>query len=223
YRELVAHTAQQFARRHFSFADFPWRIPYLGWIGEEFPLLLLGLYAGRRRIFENIPAHLPFIRKVMWWGLGLGLVGNLVWVVTSEMSNPAWPYLTRQVGGLFEHVVGKPALCFFYASVIILLAQQEVWKTRLAALAPVGRIALSNYLFQILVFAMILYSYGLGLYGKVGPAMGVALTLLIFAVQVLLSVWWVRRFRFGPAEWLWRTLTYGKLQPMRLTAAPAAA
>ncbi|MGH9555994.1 MAG: DUF418 domain-containing protein, partial [Terriglobales bacterium] len=191
YRELVALHAQWFVRWHFSFAYFPWHIPYLRWwIGGAFPLLLLGFYAGRRRIFENIPAHLSFIRKVMWWGLGLGLVGNLMWVVTSEMSNPAWPYLTRHVGQLFQ-AVGQPALCFFYASAIILLAQQEAWKTRLAVLAPVGRIALSNYLFQILVFAMTFYSYGLGLYGKVGPAMGLALTLLIFAVQILLSVWWV--------------------------------
>ncbi len=53
-------------------------------------------------------------------------------------------------------------------------------------------------------------------YGKVGPLAGTALTFLIFPAQVLLSVWWVRRFRFGPAEWLWRTLTYGKLQPMRV-------
>ncbi|MFQ5777077.1 MAG: DUF418 domain-containing protein [Terriglobia bacterium] len=111
--------------------------------------------------------------------------------------------------------LGRPAICFFYASAIILLVQREAWKKRLAPLGSVGRLALSNYLLQSVVCTTIFYSYGLGLYGQVGPAQGLVLSVLIYAFQILLSVWWVRRFRFGPAEWLWRTLTYGKLQPMR--------
>jgi len=101
------------------------------------------------------------------------------------------------------------------------LAQREAWKKRLAPLGAVGRLALSNYLLQSLVCTTIFYSYGLGLFGKVGPALGLALTVLIFALQIPLSVWWMKRFRFGPAEWLWRTLTYGRLQPMRVSQ-PAA-
>ena len=58
-------------------------------------------------------------------------------------------------------------------------------------------------------------------WGKVGPLIGVTLAVLNFPVLVLLSMWWIRRFRFGPAEWLWRTLTYGRLQPMRVSQ-PAA-
>jgi uncharacterized protein len=76
--------------------------------------------------------------------------------------------------------------------------------------------ALTNYLLQSVICTTIFYSYGLGLYGQVGPAAGVSLTVLIFVTQIMLSVWWMRRFRFGPVEWLWRTLTYGKLQPMRV-------
>ncbi len=69
---------------------------------------------------------------------------------------------------------------------------------------------------QSLIFTTILYAYGLGFYGRVGPAREAILTFLIYMLQVLLSVWWLRHFRFGPAEWLWRTLTYGRLQPMRV-------
>jgi uncharacterized protein len=76
--------------------------------------------------------------------------------------------------------------------------------------------ALSNYLFQSLVCTTLFYSYGLGLFGKVGPAAGLALSFAIYSVQVPLSVWWLRRFRFGPMEWVWRSMTYGKLQPMRM-------
>ena len=112
--------------------------------------------------------------------------------------------------------VGVPGLCFFYVSTFVLALQREAWRRRLAPLAAVGRMALSNYLLQSLVCTTIFYSYRLGLYGQVGPALGLALTALIFTLQIPLSMWWLRRFRFGPAEWLWRTLTYGKLQPMRV-------
>ncbi len=213
FGEIVAQSAHNFVWRY-SALDRRYIFP----LGYVFPLFLLGLYAGRRRILENIPAHLPFIRKVMWWGLGLGLPANVVSVVRWELSNPAWPYLTSQLAELLW-AVGAPALCFFYASAIILLVQRHGWKERLAPLAAVGRMALSNYLFHSLVFVFIFYSYGLGLYGKVGPLGGVVLAVPIFAVQLPLSVRWLRRFRFGPAEWLWRTLTYGNLQPMRVAAA----
>ena len=60
----------------------------------------------------------------------------------------------------------------------------------------------------------ILYGYGLGLYGRVGVAAGLPMTLAIFMVQVFLSRWWLQRFRMGPIEWVWRTASYGRLQPM---------
>jgi uncharacterized protein len=76
--------------------------------------------------------------------------------------------------------------------------------------------ALSNYLFQSLVCTTLFYSYGLGLYGKVGPALGLGLTVVVFLIQIPLSRWWLARFRFGPVEWLWRSLSYGTLQPLRV-------
>jgi uncharacterized protein len=110
--------------------------------------------------------------------------------------------------------VGAPALSIAYMSAITLLAEREVWRRRLTPLAAVGRTALSNYLLQSLICTTIFYSYGLGLFGKVGPAAGTALAVVIYAVQVPLSGWWLRRFEFGPMEWLWRSLTYMKRQPM---------
>jgi uncharacterized protein len=76
--------------------------------------------------------------------------------------------------------------------------------------------ALSNYLFQSLLCTTLFYSYGFGLYDRVHPAVGLALSLAIYSLQVPLSLWWLRHFRFGPMEWVWRSLTYGKLQPMRM-------
>jgi uncharacterized protein len=75
--------------------------------------------------------------------------------------------------------------------------------------------ALSNYLMQSLICTTIFYSYGLGLFGSVGRATGLGLAVGIYAAQVAFSVWWLNRFQFGPMEWLWRSLTYGKRQPLR--------
>ncbi len=75
--------------------------------------------------------------------------------------------------------------------------------------------ALTNYLTQSIVCTLIFYGYGLGLFGKMGAAMGIGLTLVIYLLQIPISHWWMKRFKYGPAEWLWRSLTYGKPQPMK--------
>jgi len=130
------------------------------------------------------------------------------------------PWARSWIGDAAFNQFGVPALCFCYAYAIVLLAQNPKWKVRFAPLAPVGRMALSNYILQILFFDLL--AYGLGFFGKVGPLLGVPVGVVVFLLEVLLSAWWMRRFRFGPAEWLWRTLTYGKLQPMRMRPRAAA-
>jgi len=84
-------------------------------------------------------------------------------------------------------------------------------------LQTVGRMALTNYLLQTLICTTLFNAYGLGLYGKVGPAAAALLATAIYLLQVALSVLWIRHFRFGPAEWLWRSATYGRLQPTRIS------
>ena len=80
--------------------------------------------------------------------------------------------------------------------------------------------ALSNYLLQSLIATTLFYGYGFGLFGQVGPALGLLITIAIFTAQIPLSVWLMGRFRFGPVEWLWRTLTYLRWQPFRLQPVP---
>ena len=85
----------------------------------------------------------------------------------------------------------------------------------LRPLAALGRLALTNYLLQSVIATFLFYGHGLGLARQVSPSLAVLITVAILAVQILGSGWWVGHYRFGPAEWLWRTLTYGRLQPMR--------
>jgi len=178
-------------------------------------LFLLGLYAGRRRIFHDISAHLPFIRRVQGWGLMIGVAGNAAFAVGGSFD-PSPTSVMQNVGAMCL-LVAAPAMSFFYASTIILLTQGEAWRRRLAPLAAVGRMALSNYLLQSLICTTIFYSYGLALFGKVRPSLGLLLTIIICLIQIPLSVWWLRRFQFGPIEWLWRSLTYWQRQPLRVS------
>ncbi|HET8549862.1 MAG TPA: DUF418 domain-containing protein, partial [Bryobacteraceae bacterium] len=113
-----------------------------------------------------------------------------------------------------------PAISAFYGSSVLLLAIRDEWKARLAPFGAVGRMALTNYVMQSVVLANLFWLTGL--YGRVGPAIGLIPTFLLYAGQVKFSVWWLERYRFGPAEWLWRSLTYGQKQPMRRIASPPA-
>jgi uncharacterized protein len=182
---------------------------------------LLGFVAGRRRLFHDAPQHLPFFRKLLGWGAFLGaLSGGTVFLVfflmRQKLIDPQSPWM------LLMHLVrqlNEVCLAGFYLAVIVLLFQRPVWQRLLSLFAPVGRMALTNYLGQTVLSVFMYYGFGLGLLGKVGPAATVGLTLALFAVQVAFSHWWLARFRFGPAEWVWRSLTYGKAQPMLSTPA----
>lgn len=180
-----------------------------------FAMFLLGLYFGKREIFQNIPAHLPLFKRLLVVGLTVGIAGNLLFAIGSQYSSRMEPSLLTWLATVGQ-TIGAPLLALAYASAIILLMQRARWAKLFSPLAAMGRMALSNYFFQTIVCTTIFYAYGLGLYGEVGAAMGIALTFAIYFAQLPLSVWWMNRFRFGPLEWLWRSLTYGKWQPMRL-------
>ena len=123
-----------------------------------------------------------------------------------------WGVAERQ---FFTLNFAGPLLAASYTFGLALLLADPAWRWRLAPLAAVGRMALSNYLGQTLIAVLLFHGYGFGLYGRVGPAWGLAATVAVFALQVALSVWWLRRFRFGPAEWAWRSLSYRRAQPWR--------
>jgi uncharacterized protein len=175
-------------------------------------MFLLGLYVGKQRLLHNAKEHLTLFRKTFVWTGLMGLAGTILealFLSTVSVLEPTFLGLL----GLTGYTVGAPALSLCYASGLVLLAQRV---KQLNVLAPLGRTALSNYLLQSILCTTLFYGYGFNLYGKVGSLLGIVITVVIFALQIPLSHGWLRYFRFGPAEWLWRTLTYGKVQPMRL-------
>ena len=183
-------------------------------VPQVFAMFLLGLWVGRRRILHDPAPHERLLRRLVLWGLPFGLLCNAGFTALLHIGGEEWLIWPTFEGYVLQWV-GVPPLAFGYAAGVVLLIRSDAWRRRLAPLAAVGRMALSNYLLQTLVCTTLFYSYGLGLFGKVGPAWGLLMTVVIFALQIPLSVWWLRRFRFGPMEWLWRSLTYARRQPMR--------
>lgn len=95
-----------------------------------------------------------------------------------------------------------------------MLFLNDEWGRKLLPFAAVGRTALTNYLLQSVICTLFFYHYTTGLYGRIGPAIGLAPTIVLYAAQVVASNWWLHRYRFGPMECLWRGMTYGKFPAM---------
>lgn len=111
-------------------------------------------------------------------------------------------------------------LALAFAAFIVGVACTSLGAQLLGWAAPLGRMAFTNYLAQSLIFSAIFYSYGFGLFGRLGASTALALGVVVYGAQVIFSGWWLKRYHFGPIEWLWRTLMYGRLQPMKRSTTP---
>ena len=112
---------------------------------------------------------------------------------------------------VLEKLGSHVPLALAYGAALLLWRNSE-WASPLAA---AGRMALTNYLMQSMVFAVLFYGYGFGLFGRLDQSTAAAMGVVFYAAQVWFSVWWLARYRFGPFEWVWRSMTYGRWQPMR--------
>jgi uncharacterized protein len=110
---------------------------------------------------------------------------------------------------------GGVTLGLCYVSGIVLMQIQGKKNIFEKYFVPVGRMALSNYLFQSVICSLLFHSYGLGLYGKIETWQAIILTVFIFTIQIIYSRLWLQYFYLGPFEWLWKSLTYSQLQPMK--------
>jgi len=197
----------------------------VGWVSCLLALgkFLLGFLAGRRRYFQQLEQHLPLARRLLLWGLVLGLLGNTVSVLLAVFTQlQVLPRISWwRVVALPFTAIGIPALSLAYvAGLSILFTRRDAWRRRLEWFSPIGRMALTNYLTQSLVGVLLFYGgVGFGLYRLIGTTLYIPLVVGILVAQRHFSVWWLARYRFGPAEWLWRTLTYGARQPMQRSVA----
>ncbi len=208
FKEIASYNASKLLKYVLSWKQRLWDADLLG-------LMLLGCYVCRRGALQDPAVRMKMARAALPWLLSIGATGMAIFVWLHHFVAADSDLLTL-IGNLAGWPVGARVLGLGYVAIITLLLEKETCRRALLRFASVGRLALTNYLFHGFVIAAFTYQWGLGLYGEMGPFWGLLAVFAIFPFMVIASSWWIARFQFGPFEWLWRTLTYGKLQPMRL-------
>lgn len=175
-------------------------------------LIIIGMALYRWGIIDNSRSD-RFYRRVLVGagGIGLALVLGGVWI--RELL--AWETVPVVAFAFQFNYWGAPLLAMGYLAGIMLLSRRFPAGRVVSALAAVGRTAFSNYLFHTVAATTIFYGHGLGLFAQLTRVELLGVVVLIWMIQIPLSVWWLSRYRFGPVEWVWRTLTYRRRQPMR--------
>lgn len=185
-------------------------------VGFTLPIFLLGLWVWRQGIFQDPEAHRALLKKGLILGALFGIPANIAFtwgshvVAGQQQTGPPTPFM---LFGFLLATFGRPALSMSYACTVGLLFLSETWRRRVMPFAAIGRTALSNYLLQTIICTTIFYGYGGRLFGKVSLAWLFVLAVVLYALEAPLSNWWLARHRFGPAEWVWRSMTYGTPRP----------
>lgn len=171
-------------------------------------MFLLGAWTGRKGVLRDPDAHRGLLTKVVLWGLAFGLPANAWFAWSMGQGFPG----SRNPGAFLAfalYIFAAPALSMAYAACLTLAFRRPLPAAVLRPLAAPGRMALTSYITQSIAMTAVFYSFGLGLYARLPLPAAYGLALALFALQIPLSRAWLSRYTMGPAEWLWRSLTYG--------------
>jgi uncharacterized protein len=205
YIDALTHRAPfvAFIQVNLTLAFVMWRVGGLMLLGMA--LMKLGVLSGERSS--------RFYRTLVLAGYGTGLPLVILSAVLLE-AHEFDPLFVARYGGI-PNYFGSILVALGHIGAVVLVVKSGALEALVDRFAAVGRLALSNYLVQSLVMTSLFYGYGLGLYAEVPRILQQGFVAALIGLQLLISPWWLAHFRFGPAEWLWRSLTYGQRQPMR--------
>ena len=205
-----------------NWSSWPEKISYQlesGRLLMTFGYFLLGLFAGRAKLFSEIDKHLFKFKKwnnhtgqAVLFLLFLGLLMYLFDLVTLPGIKVV-PELKWSASFLFS--IYNACLTIFYITGISLLFRNRYFQKLLRPLAAMGRMALTIYLLQTFFGLILFYHFGFSLFDQTSPAINVVLGVVIFLIQLKFSHWWLSKFTQGPTEWLWRSLTYFKFSEFK--------
>lgn len=195
----------------------PMRYADLLFTGRPFKVLamfLIGMYIGRHRMWADLDAHASLLKKVALWGYAIGLPASFANAYLHDMD----AYFNGTLKGLAQsalYAFAVAPLALAYAATFALFWRHARGARVLNVMAPAGKMALTNYLSQTVIAVAIFSGLGLQLAGRVGPTYLWLQAIATLTLQILVSKWWLARYRFGPMEWVWRSLTYRARQPFR--------
>ena len=187
--------------------------------GQILAMFVLGAWFSRSGAIASPQIHSRLytaLRRVAL-PVGLGLMSISFWMVPTVAFDRL--DLTSGIAAVLA-LIASPLMCLGYLA-WILRGLDSTLAPYLRWLAPAGRMALTNYLVQSLVCTLVFYGYGLGYFEQLPRVWQVPFVFALFVLQVLLSHWWLARFRYGPAEWAWRAITYLQFPDMRIRSSTA--
>jgi uncharacterized protein len=221
YKQFVIENTTRFwnSLRNWTWKEFLWSNYKIGYI---LVLFLLGMYMGRRKIFHDVAANREFLIKTFKSGMIIGGMGILIGV-----GFEAWNFiyninsysqLTRIIMQLPWNI-GRILMALAIIVGIALLIEKSFWEKRLNFFATIGRMGLTNYSLQLFAYLLLFddVSWFGGLDGKIGILYKFLFSIPVYLILYFFSRWWLKHFRYGPFEWLWRSLTYLKFRPMKLS------
>jgi len=190
---------------------------------------LLGAWAYRSGLAERVIANRATTLRFLGICVAVLLLGysidifkwdRAIWPPLHAFPQGLWHWSSWNPRNVFVSLLYQPegAGALVYAALLLLAAQTRRGRAILMPMAAVGRMGLTTYLTQSLICTTLFYSYGLGWFGSATFTRIAIVTVTIYALQLAVSPWWLKRFRFGPVEWLWRTVTYGHAPAMRVRA-----
>jgi uncharacterized protein len=191
----------------------------LGWLCYALGRFLVGAWVGRKEWIARAAQFLPGWRRMLRWTLPAGLILEGLASLLGE-SPEVVDFEHREFVAKSFHLLAVPVLSAGYVSAVVVGFHGGRGRRLLAPFAAVGRMALTNYLAQSLIFGFVLFGVGpgLALAGKIGTTAILGVVIAFFTLQVLISRWWLARHAYGPAEWVWRAFTYGERPVMKLGA-----
>lgn len=169
-------------------------------------MFILGLWIGRNILFRRIHENNTFLKKTAITGFIIGLPINILFSIDHDTGMEDMFFIIRGTLDTFGHI----SLTSAYAATFALLYRTGLRRFIDNNFNAVGRTALSNYIFQSFLGITLFYSVGFGMGEYFGATMLTVAVFAIFGFQILVSKLWLNIFRFGPLEWIWRVLTYGK-------------
>ena len=202
-----------------NIAGFFYRYSYLFHVSrvpKVLGMFLIGYVVGRSDFFKNIDQHRKLVYLIIVCGLVVGIPAN--YFLADQMENHMGDYFEMKKNGLYQtiyYALGVATLAMTYVGIFMLMFKTALGKKLISPLAPAGKMAFSNYIMQSLIGNFVFFGTGLGYMWKVGPVYYTIFGILVFILQVIISTIWLKYFNYGPIEWLWRSATYKKWQPMR--------
>lgn len=185
----------------------------VGWLLYVLGRFLIGAWVARKGWLQRAGDLLPAIRRICMICLPLGLALEGLYTLMDFNVLPEIMFVTAAM-----HAVGVPILDIGYATGLILLFHSKNWAWLPRMFAPVGRMALTNYITQSVLYFWLLYGIagGFAMAGRIPPTTAISIAFGFFAMQIVFSHFWLKAYRYGPLEYLWRSLTYGQRPGFRL-------